>query len=165
MRRFVRTPIAIGTLLAACVSAGSTARRPGAAVRVEFQRVTETERFWSGVKDSVRLVVRDSGAWQAVWDRIQAKQSAVRRPTIDFSREMVIVVGLGSRGSTGHSIEVDSILAYESSGVIEVHLTKTQPMAGTEVGMLATAPLDAVRLPRHRGDVRFVEQQRERSDP
>ena len=116
--------------------------------------------------DSARLVVRDSVAWRAVWDRIQAKRSPkVPPPTINFTREMVVLIGLGTRGSTGHSIQVDSIRARESGGVLEVHITKTRPTSGTEVGMLATAPLDVVRLPRRSGKVRFIEQQRERSDP
>ena len=168
MSRSVRTRVAaVCTLLAACASAGSRIGQPAAAERVEFRRTPEAEQFrtGSGVEDSLRLVVRDSLSWRTLWNRIQAKQSPkVPPPTIDFTSEMVVVVALGIRNSTGHAIQVDSILANESDSVLEVHITKKRPPSGTAVGMLVTAPLDVVQLPRRPGEVRFIEQQREWSD-
>ena len=123
-------------------------------------------RYWSGVNDSLRVVVTDSATWRRLWDRIQRGASpAAPLPEIDFRRESLILTALGARGSTGYGIAVDSVLrsgARVDSAVV-VHVTKWRPVAGAAVGAVMTAPLDVVRIPRPAGPLRFIEQWREGS--
>src|SRR5437867_1135615 len=77
--------------------------RPAAAApaRDSLSRLLHEEN--SGLKDPVRAVIRDSSAWKDWWGRVTANHlQAVPVPSVDFRREMVILVGLGPQQSTGY---------------------------------------------------------------
>jgi len=110
----------------------------------------------SGITDSTRVVIRDAEAWRQMWDRVWSQQTpAPALPAIDFTREMVVVVGLGTRSSGGYSIVVDG--ASVAGGTIEVVVQKTSPGASCVVTSALTEPVDIARLPRRSEPVRFVE--------
>lgn len=63
----------------------------------------------TGFPDSARLVVKDLSVWESVWNQATYNQaSPPPLPSVDFTREMIIVVGAG-RMSPGDQIRVDSI--------------------------------------------------------
>ncbi len=91
-------------LLAAC-------HRGPAAIEV-LTPVLSTARVYyddgPAFRDSVRIVVRDGDAWRAVWAQATSTQpSPPPLPAVDFTREMVLVVGAG-RMTPGDQIHVDS---------------------------------------------------------
>ena len=111
---------------------------------------------YTGVVDSVRVVVRDSANWRALWTRINRPFiPAPDLPPIDFSREMVVVAGLGKRPSGGYDIVIESV-EQDSSG-IEVALRRASPAPGCPVPAVMTQPLDVARIPASVLRVRFRE--------
>jgi PrcB C-terminal len=111
---------------------------------------------YTGVVDSVRAVVRDSANWRALWARINRPFiPAPDLPPIDFSREMIVVAGLGTRPSGGYDIVIES--AEQDSAGIEVALRRTGPAPGCPVPAVMTQPLDVARIPASEQRVRFRE--------
>lgn len=62
-----------------------------------------------GMKDSVRLVVRDLRSWTDLWRQVTSdEKSPPPLPPVDFGHEMLLVAGAG-RMSPGDQIRIDSI--------------------------------------------------------
>jgi len=102
-------------------------------------------------------VVRDSQAWSALWAQIVANHSPTPPvPSIDFSREMLIVAAMGTRNTGGYSIKVESVSG--SSTELVATVTATSPGRSCMTTQALTAPVDIVRVPRSELPVRFVEQ-------
>ena len=110
----------------------------------------------SGIKEKLRLVIRDRDAWREVWTEINMlKLPSPRLPEIDFSQEMVVVAGLGTRGSAGYGIIVDH--AYEQDNQLEIAVVSRSPGSDCVRAAVMTAPVDIVRLPKMEASVVFRE--------
>src|SRR5439155_15027409 len=94
-------------------------------------------------RDSVRIVVRDGDAWRAVWAQATSTQpSPPPLPAVDFTREMVLVVGAG-RMTPGDQIHVDSAGVRRDFFVAVVRtIVQCRPFPAP------ASPLDIVRLSR-----------------
>jgi len=110
---------------------------------------------YSGLSGETRVVIRESEKWSEIWAAIWSIQSAIPPlPAIDFTREMVIVVGMGTRPSGGHSIRVES--ATQRPGEIEVILRAESPGPSCMTTGALTQSVDAARIPRSAEPVRFT---------
>ncbi len=113
---------------------------------------------YSGLKDPVRTVVRDSLAWREWWRRVTANLSqAVPVPSVDFRREMLILVGLGTQRSTGYDVSVVSVRQVGATLQIRVHVSLLG-RGPCMAGMAATSPVDIIRVPRSGGVVTFQDE-------
>jgi hypothetical protein len=109
----------------------------------------------SGIEDPLRVVIRDRDAWRDIWKRIHRPLGELPSlPEIDFSLEMVVVVALGARPTSGYGITVDR--AYERDDQLEIVVRRaSQKHCG--VFSMMTAPVDIVRLPKTKHTVVFRE--------
>lgn len=131
--------------------------------RVMSHEVFRADR--SGLYDETRIVVRDSVTWRAVWSRVVSPGEtwqALTPPTIDpprldFTREMVIVIGRGRSGCRLAPPVVDGI--FEDGGAGAIHVVVKNPLAPMGAGCLpdASAPVLVLRLARSERPVHFVE--------
>jgi hypothetical protein len=110
--------------------------------------------YSSGLNDSTRAVVRDAAAWATIWGAIHRHSSLPPLPAVDFTRDMVVVVALGTRPSGGYSIYVDSAHAVANGGT-EVVVHKVNLGAGCGATAALTQPVDIALLPRRDGQVTF----------
>ena len=108
--------------------------------------------YYSALKTAQQIVVRDEATWRALWPQLQA---GTEPPAIDFGKEMVVVVALGERNSGGYSIFVDAASATGDGVAIEVRSVAPGKHCGTTAAL--TQPVDAARMPRVEGSVRFVD--------
>ena len=77
---------------------------------------------WRALRESARLVVRDSVQWRRLWDGSQEgswPQHPV--PPVDFSREVILVAALGEKPQGVYHVAIDS--AVPRHDVIEVHVS------------------------------------------
>ena len=112
---------------------------------------------YSGFEAPTRLVVRDAATWAAVWQQIYDRETPVPPlPAIDFSREMIVVAALGSRGTGGYSILLEG--ATETADGTAVTVKSTSPGSTCLVTEALTQPIDVARLPLRSGSVTFIEQ-------
>lgn len=136
-----------------CVHARMPERLP---VLDSLSRLLHEEN--SGLKDPVRTVIRDSSAWKEWWRRITADHvEPVPVPSVDFRREMVVLVGLGTQRSTGYDLSVVSVRQVGATLQVRVHVSLLG--AGPcMAGMMVTSPVDIVRIPRSGGVVTFLDE-------
>jgi len=77
-------------------------------------------------------------------------------PVVDFSREMLVVVALGSHSSGGYGILIDGA-SEAASGNVSIAVRSISPGAGCGVTAAFTQPVDIARMPRRDGAVSFAE--------
>ena len=148
-RSRVATAVWMTLALAAC----STVRPPAAE---NLRPVLPTARVYyddgPAFRDSVRMVVRDINQWQSVWARATSTQaSAPPIPTIDFGREMIVLVGAGKM-SPGDQIRVDSAGVRRGYFVAVVRtIVECRPFPAE------VYPLEIVRVARSERPPTFIE--------
>lgn len=111
--------------------------------------------YISGIEVPLREVIRDRDAWREIWKRIHGPYHELPAlPEIDFSLEMIVVVALGVRPSSGYDIFVDR--AYERDDQLEIIVRRVTPK---HCGVLTvmTAPVDVVRIKKTTHPVVFKE--------
>jgi hypothetical protein len=114
-----------------------------------------------GIADSVRLVVKDAQEFDRVWRQATSRQaSPPAPPAIDFTNEMVLVVGAG-RMTPEDRVAVDSVglsRSMNSAGsMVESLSVIVQTTLACQRFEIDAYPLEIVRLRRFDGDIRFVE--------
>lgn len=161
MNRVVRSVAVIFTAaLAACThpEASLSLLIPGDPLPVVRLRAEPYSfSYNSGLDQPGRIVVRDPSSWQAIWAQIYRGYSPMpSAPAVDFSREMIVVVALGSRSSGGYSILVDGANEARNAGlVVTVRSISPGPKCGVTAAL--TQPVDIARVPRREGEVGFLE--------
>ncbi|MEA2706153.1 MAG: hypothetical protein QOH22_941 [Gemmatimonadaceae bacterium] len=149
---------AVLTMGVACTSADLTTQPIGPnvpMVRLRAEPYAFTSN--SGFDKPERIVVRDAAVWRALWSQIYLRSAPVPAPPdIDFSREMVVVVALGSRSTGGYGILLEEASEDGPSGTA-IAVRSTSPGSSCAVTLAFTQPVDVARLPLRQGDVRFVE--------
>src|SRR3954468_2011565 len=124
----------------------------GASARAQHPAVTRfgdpTDGFaqYSGIRDSQRVVIRDSTAWHRYWADIHRPFiPAPAPPPVDFTREVVLLAAMGTRPSGGFVIRIDS--ATVGAARLLVQVTQIVPGKGCVVPTVITQPVDMVRVP------------------
>jgi hypothetical protein len=158
MNSFVKTGgVAVTILISACASSEMSTSLPGDPVPIARLRSDPYSfTFVSGFDSPARLVVRDAATWQAVWAQTFKGGSVPTIPVVDFSREMLVVVALGSHSSGGYGILIDGA-SEVSSGDVSVAVRSILPGARCAVTAAFTQPVDIARMPRRESAVSFVE--------
>lgn len=92
----------------------------------------------SGITTPARQVIRDDGAYARFW----AALGAGERPSVDFSRDVVIAVAAGQRTTGGHAIAVTRVT--RAGAGLAVDVVETVPGAGCMTTQQLTQPVDVV---------------------
>ncbi len=110
---------------------------------------------YSGVAQAQNFVIRDATAWNDLWQRIYANLNPMPpTPNVDFTREMVVAVALGTRNSGGYNVLLTQ--AAEDSAGIHVLASATSPGARCVTTGSLTQPLDVGRIAHSDQPVRFT---------
>jgi hypothetical protein len=104
----------------------------------------------SNIDSARQVTARTAAEWAALW-----KTHAFDRPlpTVDFSREMVIGVFMGSRPTAGFALEI--VGAVDEGGTLVVTYRETTPPSGVVTAQVLVAPYHLVAVPKHTEMVRF----------
>jgi hypothetical protein len=110
----------------------------------------------SQLPSSVRLAIMDTADWTAVWKRVVGSASTAPVPAVDFSREMLLVVGMGQAPCMGYQINVDTVFRDKDKRIYAVVRERHH---GSRCGCLneVVSPVDVVRVPRSVRPVTFLE--------
>lgn len=126
----------IGVLLAAVLQAAVPIRSldKGIASQIDMAR---------------QVTVQSAAEWTTLWSQHAGDRA---RPAVDFSREMVLAVFLGTRSSAGFSVEI--VGAREEGGALVVTYRESRPQPGSVTAQVLTSPFHLVAVPKH-GDVKW----------
>jgi hypothetical protein len=144
-----RVPLAVVVAAAGGCSRGEPA--PG---KPRLQPVRQVLREdLSGIARPADWLVRDAGAWDALWNRIPATERRGRTlPAVDFSREMVVVVAAGTGNSGNPALTFDGYRAHRDTTDVFVRSRRPAYAAADDI----TQSMIAGRLPRRHGPVRVI---------
>jgi hypothetical protein len=97
----------------------------------------------SNIDSARQVLVRTDAELRQLW-----QQHAPDRPMpkVDFSREMVVGVFMGSRPTAGFSTAIVSATA--ANGALIVRYSETKPSAGAVTAQILTFPYHLVAIPR-----------------
>ena len=97
-----------------------------------------------------QVTVRSAAEWAALW---KENGAGAPLPAVDFSREMVVGVFLGSRPTSGYGVEI--VRAIGNSGALVVEYVETRPSRDAIAAQILTAPYHLASIPKHEGMVTF----------
>jgi PrcB C-terminal len=110
---------------------------------------------YSGLTDSATYAIRTNAEWTALWAKATSgQQPAPPVPVVDFSKNMVLLVAMGTRGTGGYGVTIDHV-TDGGAGERIVESTLTHPV-NCVVTQALTAPFAAVLAPASTVPVRFV---------
>jgi hypothetical protein len=105
----------------------------------------------SGIDRAEQLVARTAAEWQSLWQRHAPGRPA---PSVDFTRNMIVAVFLGSRPTGGYQVEITGVRS-DGKGVL-VEWVERRPAPGQMAAQVLTSPAHIVTVARQDGEVRFV---------
>jgi protease stability complex PrcB-like protein len=95
----------------------------------------------SNIESPLQIVVRSEAEWADLWRRHAGGRE---RPPVDFAREMVVGVFMGSRPNAGFSTTIVSSLAVK--GVLVVRYRETVPARDAVTAQILTFPYHLVAI-------------------
>jgi len=132
-----------GLVIAALLQTGSPSAQPMTTIAKGVQ---------SGVESAREVVARTETEWQALWREHAPNQPA---PAVDFTRDMVVGVFMGSRPTGGFSVQITA--TRQDRGSLIVEYRETRPGRGTITAQVITAPFHLAAIPQFAGKVTFQE--------
>jgi hypothetical protein len=131
-------------------SAPSATSAPSAPISTPVQMQTLNADLMSGISRAEHVVARDQKQWQALWQRHAPGRPL---PAVDFTRNLVVAVFLGSRPSGGYQVEISGV--RQEGDTLIVQWREAVPGPGQVAAQVLTSPSHLVTVPRHAGDIRF----------
>jgi hypothetical protein len=122
------------------------------AVGAQVAFVTVAKGDASGRQLGAEVVVRTAAEWKALWKEHAPTE---KMPAIDFAKQMVLGVFVGSKPTAGYAVEITGVRAEGKDLIVEV--VRREPGRGTLAAQILTEPFHLVSVPRHDGQVRFID--------
>lgn len=107
-------------------------------------------------QDPVRTTIRDQEHWEKFWDQAFGHaSSAPARPSVDFSREMLVLASNGQRQNYDE-VAITSVVMSNDSLVVHVRSRANVPPGCNYDAVFS--PMAIVRIPKDGRPTRFVEE-------
>ena len=105
----------------------------------------------SNMDDARQASARSVEEWSRLWTLHGGERT---RPSVDFSREVVVAVFMGTRPTAGFSIEITRV--REEGPALVVTYKETRPAPDALTAQVLTSPFHIVAVPRgSTTDVKF----------
>ena len=104
----------------------------------------------SAIDQPRQVTVRSAAEWGALWKENGANAPL---PAVDFSREMVVGVFVGTRSTAGYGVEI--VRAIGNSSTLIVEYVESAPSRDTITAQILTAPYHLAAIPKRDGTVTF----------
>ena len=105
---------------------------------------------FSNVDEPKQVAVRSDADWKTLWRRHAGERPM---PPVDFGKEMIVGVFMGSRPTAGYDIAITKTL--EANGVLRVWYRERTPARGLMLAQVLTFPFHLVAVPKTAADVKF----------
>jgi hypothetical protein len=97
----------------------------------------------SNIDAARQVLVRTDAEWAALWRQHSPDRP---KPKVDFAKEMVVGLFMGSRSNAGFSTAVTTTTA--ANGALIVKYTETIPAPGAITAQILTFPYHLVAIPK-----------------
>ena len=97
----------------------------------------------SNMDDGRRASARSVDEWSKLWTPHAGERA---RPAIDFSKEIVVAVFMGSRPTAGFSVEI--VRVREEGATLVVSYKETRPAPDSVAAQILTSPFHIVAVPK-----------------
>jgi protease stability complex PrcB-like protein len=104
----------------------------------------------SNIDEARQVVVRSEAEWSRIWTTHGGDR---KKPAVNFDKEMVIGVFMGSRPSAGYTTTIVSTVSKD--GKMIVRYEEKMPAKGTLTAQILTSPYHLVAAPKMAGEVKF----------
>jgi protease stability complex PrcB-like protein len=104
----------------------------------------------SQIDTARQVTIRSAEEWSALW---KVHGGGGQPPAVDFSREIVVGVFLGSRPTAGYGVEI--VRAVGAPTLLIVEYIEAGPPRDALLAQVLTSPYHLAAIPRHDGDVMF----------
>ena len=104
----------------------------------------------SNVDGARQVVVRTEAEWTTLWRQHTPDR---QRPAVDFSKDMIVGLFMGSRPTAGYNISIVS--TFTKDGSVLVRYQESTPRPGTMSAQVLTFPYHLVAIPKTSGEVKF----------
>lgn len=98
-----------------------------------------------------QVTVRTAAEWKALW---KDHAPTEKMPAVDFAKDMVVGIFLGTKPSAGHEVEIVGVRTEGKDLIVEY--VQKQPAKGTMAAQILTEPFHLVTVPKYAGTVRFI---------
>jgi len=105
----------------------------------------------SGQQTAKQVTVRTAAEWMALW---KDHAPTEKMPSVDFAKNMVVGIFLGTKPSAGNEVEIVGVRMQEKDLIVEY--VQKQPGRGTMAAQILTEPYHLVAVAKHPGPVRFL---------
>ena len=105
----------------------------------------------SDQQDGKQVTARTASEWETLW---KAHAPTVKMPSVDFTKNMVVGIFLGTKPSDGYQVEIVGVRTQEKELIVE-YVQRT-PGRGTMAAQILTEPYHLVAVAKHPGPVRFL---------
>ena len=105
----------------------------------------------SQIEEPREVTIRSAADWRALW-KVHAPSAPV--PVVDFKREMVVGVFLGTQPTGGYAVEITSLDATRKELIVTYRVD--EPARDVMVVQALTAPVHLVRFESRKGSIKFV---------
>jgi PrcB C-terminal len=106
---------------------------------LDLRRIGQWTR--TGIGESRRLVIREANTWDQFWSELGVGE----RPSVDFTRDVVVAVAAGQRPTGGYEIAVNRIT--QTNGELTVEVVERTPSPNCVTTASLTQPVDVVVVP------------------
>jgi len=97
----------------------------------------------SGIDVAKQVSARSVEEWDALW---KAHAGGRARPSVDFSKDIVAAVFLGSRPSGGYSVQIVGV--RQEGAALVVSYKETRPAPDALTAQVLTSPYHIVAIPK-----------------
>ena len=104
----------------------------------------------SNIDEAKQVVVRTDAEWTKLWQQHSPDR---QRPAVDFSKDMVVGVFMGSRPTAGYNVSIVSTFAKDGKTLVQYR--ESQPRPGAMAAQILTFPYHLVAVPKTAGEVAF----------
>ena len=102
---------------------------------------------FSGIQEPKQEVITDRKIWEQFWSKhSRLMKPATALPEVDFTKEMVIAVTMGTKRTGGYAVEVVSVEAIDKK--LKITVKQSSPPPGAMTIQALTAPFHFVAVPR-----------------
>jgi len=109
---------------------------------------------YCGIRQADELIIQDADAWETLWSRVHSTRfPKPEPPAIDFQKQTVLAVFMGTRNTGGYGIRIESVVDTGEETIARVK--QRFPPPGAMVTMALTQPYDIVTIAKQDQPVKF----------